>query len=341
MASLLEEINILDNWDYYERKDEFCIDAKIVDWNSHSKHKEFIKEFLKISGKEEIVKFFRIDLEKFERLSHTNSVFFLGCLFYEKLDLKNKINFRSENRDEFHFIWFLTSLMHDFGYEIEKNKNNYSTITDNIQSLIDYFDMAENLLGQPIDRFSDNTRELINEISPYYTKRFNGDEKRLGKIDHGIAAGLILYDALVKNRIEKKDRYGIDDTNHNLYWGDDLDKFYATSAYCIAVHNIRSENKELKFSIDDNPFLFLFWLVDTLEPTKCFDCCNPQYVLENIIIEFHNDKKSFTLKNKQGSKLDFTKYTKVIEGLKKFLIIEVNTEIGNECKISYTRASYE
>lgn len=224
--------------------------------------------------------------------------------------------------------------MHDFAYEIEKNKKNYSTITNDIQSFIVYFKITENLLDQPIDNFSDNTRELIDEISLYYTKRFNGDEKRLGKIDHGIASGLILYDALVKNRVKQKDKYGIDDTKYNLYWGDDLDEFYATSAYSIAIHNIRSGNKELKFSIDDNPFLFLFWLADTIEPTKCFDCYNPQYVLENIIIEFYSDKKSFTLKNKQGSELDFTKYQKKIEDLINFLIIEI-TKNEDKYNISY------
>lgn len=82
MASLLEEINILDHWDYYERKVEPHITDKIVDWNCHFQHKNFIREFLKLSGKEEIINSFHIDVKNFEREIHTNSVFYLGCLFY-------------------------------------------------------------------------------------------------------------------------------------------------------------------------------------------------------------------------------------------------------------------
>lgn len=336
MASLFEEINSLENWNYYTRENEFQIET-IDNWNLDNKHKKFIEDFLKLSGKIEIINFFQIELDKFERTTHTNSVFFLGCLFYEKLSFKNKINFKREERDEFSFIWFLTSLIHDFGYDIENNKKRYEKVTKNIESLKKHFYIEEDLLKQPLDTYSKNMKELIDYIPEYYEKRFDGTigRDKNGKIDHGIASGLILYNSLVKNRKDKKDKYGEIDTNHNLYWGEDLDLFYATSSYSIAIHNIRSKNKDLKFSIEDDPFLFLLWIADTLEPTKCFECCNPQYVLENIVIEFNSNQNGFTIKNKQNSELDFSKYKKNIEGLTNFLNIKTNTDNINEFVLSW------
>lgn len=336
MASLFEEINNLENWNYYTRENKFQIET-IDNWNLDKKHKNFIENFLKLSGKIEIISFFHIELDKFTRATHTNSVFFLGCLFYEKLGFKDKINFKREERDEFNFIWFLTSLIHDFGYDIENNRKRYEKVTKNIESLKKDFDIKEDLLKQPLDSYSKNMKELIDYIPEYYEKRFDGTigRDKNGKIDHGIASGLILYNSLVKNRKDKKDKYGEIDIKHNLYWGEDLDLFYATSSYSIAIHNIRSKNQDLKFSIKDDPFLFLLWIADTLEPTKCFECCNPQYVLENIDIEFNSNKNGFTIKNKQNSELDFSKYKKNIKGLTNFLNIKTNIENINEFVLSW------
>jgi hypothetical protein len=279
-------------------------------------------------------------LNNFERAIHTNSVFFLGCLFYKELDFNDKISFTRDGRDEFHFIWFLTSLIHDFGYEIEKNKKAYDKITEDIESFKKYFSIYYDLLKQPLYNYSKNMKKLVSDIDEYYKKRFNGTigRDRNGKIDHGIASGLILYNSLVKNRKNRKnmkEQHGEIHEKYNLYWGDDLDKFYEISALSIAVHNIRRKNDDLKFSIEEDAFLFLFWLVDTIEPTKCFNCCNPQYVIENITIKFHDNKKGFTIKNKEESKLDFTKYKKNIEGLTNFLNIKINTDNLNEFVLSW------
>jgi len=337
MLSILEEINNLkdEEWDYYNRTSEFP-NQKINNWNIKEKHKKFIDNFLRLSGKMDINISFENILDNFERNIHTNSVFFLGCLFYKELGFQDKISFIRDDRDEFHFIWFLTSLIHDFGYKIEKNKEKYDGITEDIESFKKYFSINNDLLKESLNSSSENMQKLIADINEYYKKRFNGSigRDRNGKIDHGIASGLILYNSLVKNRKKMKEQHGDIDEKHNLYWGDELDEFYKISAYSIAVHNIRREDNDLKFSIEENPFLFLFWLTDTIEPTKCFNCCNPQYVLENIIIKFHDNKKGFTIKNKENSELDFTKYKKNIEDLIKFLDINVKTDNIKEFVLS-------
>lgn len=339
MSSIFEEINDLANeeWDYYKITSEYP-NRKINNWNVKENHKTFIEDFLKLSGKMDINVSFDNILKDFERSIHTNSVFFLGSLLYKKLDFKNKIKFTRDGRDEFHFIWFLTSLVHDFGYKIEKNKKDYKEITEDIESFKKHFFIKIDLTKQSVSNYSKNMKKLIADIPDYYKKRYNGirNDGSLteGKIDHGIASGLILYNSLVKNRKKMKKQYGENDKKYNLYWGDELDKFYKDSAYSIAVHNIRRENNDLQFSIEEDGFLFLFWLADTIEPTKNFDCCNPQYVLENILIEFHN-KKSFTIKNKENSELDFTSYKKNIKNLESFLGIKVNTEVKDEIILSW------
>lgn len=336
MSSILEEINNLKNeeWDYYKRTSEFP-NKTIDNWNIKENHKAFIDDFLRLSGKMDINVSFENILDDFERSTHTNSVFFLGSLLYKKLDFKDKVKFtRKDGNDEFHFIWFITSLIHDFGYKIEKNKQNYKDITENIESFKNDFEIEKetDLTKQPSNKYSENMKKLIGDIDEYYKKRFDGTigRDKNGKIDHGIASGLILYDSLVKNRKKMKEQYGENDTKHNLYWGDDLDEFYEVSAYSIAVHNIRRECNDLKFTIEEDAFLFLFWLSDTIEPNKSFDCCNPQYVLENIIIEFHDDKKGFTIKNKESSELDFTAYKKNIKNLECFLDIKADTEVKDK-----------
>lgn len=344
MLNLFDEINGLEKWDYYSRKDEFSI-KKIDNWNFNRKHICFIEDFLKLSGKIGIINFFKIKLDYFERGAHTNSVFFLGCLFYKKLDFKNKIKFTRNDRNdrnEFYFVWFLTSLVHDFGDDIENNKNNYKEVTNDIQSFIKEFSIKEKLLEQDIAHNSENMKKLIDYIPKYYEERFDGKKGRgtNGKIDHGIASGLLLYSGLVENRKDKEEKYGeiqrIDE-NNSIYWGKDLEKFYTDASYSIAIHNIRYPENTLKFSIEENPFLFLFWLADTIEPIKSFESksCKAQYILENIIIEFHNNKKGFTIKNKQNSTLDFTKYKEKIESLKDFLDIEINTKETNEIILSW------
>lgn len=332
MESILKNLESLNNedWDYYKKEEHTKIN--IEDLSCQKNHIEFIKNYLTVSDKIGILDNFNFAIDNFERAIHTNSVFFLGCLLYKKLKLKNKIKFyRSDQKDEFSFIWFLTSLVHDFGYEVEKDKDKYPDITNKINSieithnLFDYNSTSNKYLKLAYDRYKTNTKTLLDNISVYYTKRFNGRNGNKGKIDHGIYSGLKLFDSLVKNRSEREDQKN--NETKKLYWGKELEEFYAIASFSIAMHNIRRDeliekHKELKFSIDKEPFIFLFGLADTIEPTKTFDCCNTKYVVENILIDF-KDARTIIIKNKEGSKLDFSKMQKKAKGLESWLNLEV------------------
>lgn len=348
MRTLYEELNALVNWDYYNREDEL----RILDWNDNYKHQDFIKNFLKISGKELLVSHFfnaeysslGISLDSFQRATHTNSVFFIGSLLYEKLLFKDKINFvRDDGKDnEFYFIWFLTSLIHDFGYFAEKDKSKFPEITEEISSikrehdLLNYRNNNE-YLTQVYDEYQESIRKIIDYIPSYFKEAFEGkrsSKSDTSKIEHGIYAGLLLYDGLVKNRIERKEQQnGVEDSPPiGLYWEDDLDKFYAVASFSIAIHNMRRDGiidnpNELKFSIDEEPYLFLFALADTIEPIKNFEKeikngdITVEYVLKNILIDI--TENIITLQNAPESKLDFSKIISQVCGLANWLDVEV------------------
>jgi len=333
VKSILTLIDELDNGNYYKIEN-----YNIVNWNDKTEHQNFIKKFFMSSGKESIINDFDFDIENFERATHTNSVYFLGILLYQKLNFERQIKFKREGRegDEFYFIWFLTSLAHDFGYMIEDNTDRYKCITNNIETFKRHFNIENDLLEKfritpkssfakddsgllhLIEKYSPYMIKLIEYIETYYTDRFDGKEGRTNKskIDHGIASGIILFDRLVKNR-----KINDESNTNDLYWGSYLDDFYETASQAIAVHNIRMKSQE-KFSQNDNPFSFLFRLVDTIEPTKYFSC-KPKYVLENIMIEFNSSGSSFTIENKEDSNLDFSKYIKDIKNLETFLKIKI------------------
>ena len=350
MNSILKEINTLEHneWDYYDRHVHYKL-VKINDWNCQKEHESFIKEYLKIAGKSGIIDSFEskfIKFENFERKEHINSVFFLGCLFYKKLSLKNNIKFyREDKRDEFYFIWFLSSLVHDFGYYIEKNTEEYKKINEGIKSFIDFFEIDHNLLTENLNS-NRNTKILTKNIPNYFKYRFNGRENGKSKIDHGIASGLILYNSLVKNRKKREqlNKEGVE--KDGLYWGKELEKFYAIASNTIAIHNMHriSESNNVyekynllelvmtqdntnnsnitRISIEDEPLAFLFALADTIEPTKTFQSHKPDYVLENILISIN--EYEINLENKNNSKLDFSQFTKVVKQLETWVDVNIN-----------------
>jgi len=337
LKSLFQEIEELDNWNYYNRD----YDLKKINWNDNANHQEFIKNFLRISGKELIEDYFfttelkkaGISLDNFERATHTNSVFFIGILLYQKLQLKDKISFIREDGevDEFLFIWFITSMVHDFGYFAEHNKEKFSSITEDISSLklthdLLSYDKDSGYLKEAYKQYRNSTQSIIDAIPNYFKDAFNGkkssSEKK--KIEHGIYAGLLLYDGLVKNRKQKKEQ-----RHNNLYWEDDLDKFYAIASFAISIHSMRREgivenSEDLKFSIESEPFLFLFALADTIEPTKVFHSKDPEYILKNILIDIQKDK--IILKNDPFFRLDFSKLVEKVCGLESWLNVKVCNE---------------
>jgi len=349
LRSIFDEIEDLKNWDYYERKEKYKLD-KIEDWNDEDKHKKFIEAFLKFSGKEPIFEHLDIKLEELSRKIHTNSVFFLGCLFYEKLNIKDLLNYqREDGSEQFYFIWFLSALIHDFYHDKEKKLEEFHEINEDIKSIEVTNDLLKYIEENQLVQKNERMKNLFEVIPNYFKYRFKNE-----RLDHGIFTGIKLFDSLEKNRKERKEQVENGVENPVLYWGDDLTPFYALASLSITMHNIWSsgndEEKKQKYrefdleslitgetkifpiSIKDNPLLFLLGLVDTIEPIKTFNCGTSKYVLENILISF--DKNKIIIENKKDSVLDFEKLKRNVNGLIDWLDIEISKDKDIENRIT-------
>ena len=303
------------------------------------KPKGFIEEYIIKSGKKRLIEvgddLFNTDNNT--RLAHTHSVFFLGALVY-KHTILNKTAFKgySNKNAEFElfpFLWFLTSLFHDSKFDDEINAE-MRVIKDNISDFL-----IENDIKYIINKennFSEHAPfHLIDSLDAYFKYR-KGENRK----DHGISAGFLLYDRLVKNRKTQNKK-----NPESIYWKEELDKYYLEASTVIATHNIwlpkigdcktikkyldhdlceLVKNINYKISHKDYPLLFLLGLVDTIDPVKLYSCVTPDYVLKNIDIDFPNSKHEISISLSEGSSLDITKLHKLKDSLS-WLAVEVDT----------------
>ncbi len=344
METILDKIKSLDSddWDYYQDRDSNKMANNLSEPFTHNHediHRNFIEEYFKIAGKGQVYDSFNINVNNFRRPMHTNSVFFIGCLLYNHLNLKEKMGFdKVRDEDHFYFIWFVTVLAHDFSYIYESDFNTYKkTINDDIKTLKKELNIGSHDLLHLLSKAKlDNKIKILTEnISNYYSYRYNEN----CKIDHGITAGLKLFSSLESNRIKmlQKDEHD----NGGLYWGNDLTSLYAEASFAITTHNIWVPDvytvklyeeygmeklaKIFPISFNDFSLLFLLGLVDTLDPVKIYSGCQPKYVLENILIDFP-DENIITFRNNDESSLDFTQLVEKALGLIGWLDVEVCTE---------------
>ena len=316
------------------------------DFNNKQEHINMIKNLFEDFYKESIVNDVSFNIDNMSRAIHTNTVFLLGYLIYKESTsqfFKNDIYDGDEK--QFQLTWFLVSIVHDFMFDIENEKSNnkYEKINGDIDSIINHFDIKEKLLEMDFKTTNTKIQEFLEIIPQYFKYRFCHD----GKIDHGIIAGIKIFDLLVRYRKQKHN-------NNDKYWKTVLDKLYAEVGLSIASHNIWAPDTPIKektyndYGLDalcqngeDNvfpikfsemPYLFLLGLVDTIEPTKTYSTDDASYVLENIALQV--SKNSITLSNCQNSTLDFSLIKKKIIGLENWLDVKICVE-QNKIKIEW------
>ena len=218
------------------------------------------------------------------RCAHIVFTFFLGLFFYETSSLFHEAIERKASRrlieaghkDDFPFLWFLICLFHDLGYSQENLKERSRVDTQWVNSR-----RIGHLSGVPI---------LYGNV---YKNYFNYRKSEFHLTDHGIYAGLSMYGDLC-----------------NIYrlhsnWNQNLDKLYNLASWVVLAHNIwftldtdtkksqiyrnyklekliletDGRNNVVKYPItlQEHPLLFLFCLVDLIEPMKKIgnaECCN-------------------------------------------------------------------
>ncbi len=269
-------------WSYYCGQPYLCCNTISNNEESY----EFIKKYFACGGKEtlfddtylnensEIIKM---------RAPHIISTYLLGIIIAESFNLElNGSDYNSTNK----YLWFLACLYHDIGYIYEEKHcceylrmlqaNGLDAIQEicNIKYLHNY-------------EFKTYSKENVNL---YLSCRAQCSKGRLGKIDHGIAGGLLLYDRLRKNfevawRKARKSDPTISKSYFtynglcfsNKHYGD-----YAKAADAIISHNIwlNTLNRYLLQSnkmpqkgpaiTKENPIAFILAIADTVEPIKKF-----------------------------------------------------------------------
>lgn len=319
-------------WDYYSNFNED--NSLQIPFGTRTSHIKFIKEYFKKSGKGKVLDF--IDLLPNKKLNnnrckHTNSIFLLGILLFNKTFLRRYFfkNRNKPNYEEFPFIWFLTALFHDFGFDLERDFENLGQIST-LKDLLVSLDIQNDLLKIGNQNV---TPILFNNIENYFNYRLANN-----KLDHGIVAGIYFYDRLVKIRKNKALK---NDNNH--LWDIELEKQYGLGSIAVAVHNIwipnkKSEKEYRKFnlsqliddykpiSVEEFPLLYILGIVDTIDPIKALHNENTtiDYILKNLLLDF--DDTSITIKKKEGANLNFKNLISKVEGLDKWLKLEMIVE---------------
>ena len=140
---------------------------------------------------------------------------------------------------------------------------------------------------------------MLDLCSAYFAYRHS--HRDFKATDHGIYAGVLMFDRLVKNR-----RIKASQGHNSLFWGKDLEAQYAFAAATIAVHNmwlpspnayrtyrkygLNSLIKRQPITFAEAPLLFLLGLVDTIDPVKAYSCIEPKFVLKHVCLEFRSER---------------------------------------------------
>ena len=311
---------------------------------------EFIKEYFKCGGKEQVFCFEIIQAheEKIkERAPHIISTFLLGFIVADSFGINadsfgiNADSFginADEDERKFKYLWFLTCLYHDIGYVYEEESKCEHLCALQTGGL----DAAKKICGIKYtsnDEFSTYCKEYVNI---YLSHRARCTYGKKGKIDHGIVGGLMLYDRLRKNYESAKQKPDLVGTEsgfyyNGLFFSEEHFKYYAEAADAIIAHNIWKSTLDNYLEIEqymklnatnipnitiDKKMAFVLAIADTLEPLKR---TNNMDVLDEIEFESTKIKNGFNIFIPQ-------KYETIFEGVRG-LSSWVNVDVGDELSI--------
>lgn len=226
------------------------------------------------------------------RCAHIIFTFLLGLHIYNNSEkIRNKVENQTKklltdagHEDDFPFLWFLICLFHDLGYS-DENKGK--------ESNINHHWACENKI-----KVSDGIpQSLINTYLNYFIYR----KIEHSKTDHGIYAGLKMFPDLCEIRekmsalnqgkdVWRKELiplYKLASSVvlvHNMWFAKDTDtetcckyRKYQLDQLILKTKNGGEEIKDFPIKLSKHPLLFLFCLVDLIEPMKRFgniECCN-------------------------------------------------------------------
>ena len=249
-------------------------------------------------------------------------------------------------------------MFHDFSWIHEKKEINLDPNSSN--DFNDYTIFENYLINEFNIQHSIFEHKLVcnNNFETHYSQNiivnyFDYKYHERDKLDHGIIAGVLLFDRLLKNYNNKwenyKDSYEYanqkpsEKGNYNNFfyknksWKREHHDHFAYIADSIISHNIwLSSNEELyskynlqgllrinaeKISINRNPLLFMLGILDTIEPVKVFTNFDAEYVWDNINIYINSN--SIEIIVKERANFNHHKWFKKISSLNEWLAISI------------------
>lgn len=244
--------------------------------------------------------------------AHTVSLYLLGLCMKssfenEVLSALKQIIVEVKTWYEFEYTWFLTSLYHDMASCEESLLPEHETSL----KLENDFKTCEYTI---FDHVLVSGNKFIPRYPEVLINRYYEYQKEKGELDHGIVAGYILFDALVKNFNEKTKNHSFQSgcvIIENLEWRKEHLDHFAYIADAIICHNIWTtyeyEKKSLEYEKSDlidliikskkdrltfkqSPLQFLLYLLDTIEPVKKFENLDASAVLKKIWVSAGMDE---------------------------------------------------
>lgn len=326
------------DWNYYAGYNQHRIQKPFV---TETDSKDFIRDYFRQGGKEAIIKRFMMDSFTPKRADHTVSIFFLGLALFHQTQIEGKTIFKgtiSDKYDFFHFIWFVTCLAHDIAFDLEKDEHLFKQCPD-LPSLKSYLQITTDLSECQVDLIP---QYLFRSCETYFKYLHNTRER----VDHGMYAGFLMYDALVKNR---QLQHEYKQTQH-LSWAPWLDLQYAYAAATVAIHNIwfpmgdeyvalyhQHGLEELigkgKISFSEAPLLYILAIVDTLDPVKALQNHAPIIdILRYTFLSF-DDSTHLTLQFSPELNLDenIESLKRKVKELEEWLNVSVSTKERQIC----------
>ena len=344
---------------------------------------EFIKCFFANRAKSECLNLFVGDNEIsfYEKSFHSISLFFLGLSLQEKFkdNFKNQISeinkwekqiSETQGKESkpftFEYAWFMTSLYHDISSEYEKDKKECPS-QDSIMKDISNRFINKIQIKRNIYEFSEEEKEILEGEKTFYDFTYSKEtvenyyKYRLcnGSFDHGIVAGYIFYDAMVRNYLNEIEEQNIDKPSKIFtksmgtyvlrFHPQQLNVFRVVADAIISHnmwHNLKclefdlSELNNSKLTLEKNFLTCFLGILDTIEPVKFFinkdiDCrcsnkINVRFILENISITssaHHIDiiisEKFYELLNNSCKHNLIDDWFKKIKGLEDWINLDV------------------
>lgn len=317
---------------------------KLFDEDSTRECCDFIKKFFRTGQKELSLMFvFKDEFLAKGRHVHTVSVFLIGELlnFNYKKYIDQYIAEITGYNFEFKYYWFLASLYHDVASCIEKINDSDEVKKSYKCNQYDIFNHSKNSIKHrdvPL-RFS---RETIDSYAEW--------RKNKGSNDHGIFAGKLLYERLLKNFRKRTLHINweqeVEMTVRNKKYRPEQIDLFAIVADAVMCHNIwmaydsekikEYEDNELnaliirnpqeRLSVNDYPLQFFLNIIDTIEPIKRFvsESFTAKDVLQNVFIESSADKITIGWTKEIRKQPLFFKWICAISELQKWLGVNVS-----------------